>query len=210
MLETLPDHFGKDANSNNYKLLKVADAALEDGRFTLQTMRAWQDIDEAEGVGLDRIGKDVGQARNGMNDEDYRNRIKVKIRANLSGGEIETINAIATVFAAARYDGLQEGWTLPVDFPIPPKPAMLLLTLLVDGEHFGIPMAEIDAVKGGGVKVNWQLLNQQEINAERSYTAEEQPYSLHAQTVQVGRNYTAHEQRYLLCGTFHAGEGLVL
>jgi hypothetical protein len=190
LLERMPDNYNKAPNSNVTKLLSLIAHIADEEEKTLELIRAWRDVDQAQGVGLDRIGGNVGQPRNGMNDEEYRNRIKVKIRANLSGGEIETINAIARVFVGERYTGLDEGWTLPADFPIPPEEAMVLLTVLANGVNFGIPAQEIESVKGGGVRVNWELQSRRKVDVEE--------------------NVAVYEQPYLMCGTFTAGEELVL
>lgn len=56
-----------------------------------ERLRLWADIDQAEGIVLDRHGEKYGVARGGASDIFYRLLIKIKILAQLSGGDIETL-----------------------------------------------------------------------------------------------------------------------
>lgn len=210
MLSNLPDNYNKSEGSNTRKLLTLPADLFDHVHATLDKIREWRDVDKAEGTTLDELGRNAGRLRDGLSDAEYRKRVKVKMIANLSGGEIETLNAVARIFLENRYGGLQEGWSLPVDFPIQPEPAMVLLDVLVDRVSFGIPMEEMESIKSGGVRVNWQWINPQEIDLNATVTVEEQPYVVHGRTVSVGRNYSKHSQNYPLCGTFKAGEGAFL
>lgn len=64
---------------------------LEDALWQLYTMRG---VDTAEGVQLDVLGVIVGQPRLGLDDEDYRTRIKVRIRLNRASGIADDIYAV--------------------------------------------------------------------------------------------------------------------
>lgn len=70
--------------------LNVQTQALEDAFWQLYLYR-W--VNTAEGVQLDTIGNLVGQPRSGDDDE-YRARIKARIRANVSNGTTEDIYAV--------------------------------------------------------------------------------------------------------------------
>jgi len=65
---------------------------LENAYFELITERT---IDAAVGVQLDGLGKIVGQAREGRNDDNFRLWIKAKIRATRSSGYVNDLIAIA-------------------------------------------------------------------------------------------------------------------
>lgn len=158
MIARLPDAYNKDRQSNIHKLIQLAADQLQSGEETLQLIHDWRDVDQAQGKALDRLGKDVGQPREGLNDEQYRQKVKIKIRANLSGGEIETLNSICLVLLGDRFKGIQEGWNLSENHPIGPVPAMMLFTVKSDGVNYGIPMAEIDDISAGGVAANWELI----------------------------------------------------
>jgi hypothetical protein len=56
---------------------------LEDTYRELYTLRT---VDTAVGVQLDALGSLVGEARKGLGDEDYRTRIKVRVRLNTASG----------------------------------------------------------------------------------------------------------------------------
>lgn len=223
MIERLPDAYNKNEGSNIYKMVKLAADQLQDGEDTLQLIHDWRDVDQAQGAALDKLGKDVGEPRQGLDDEAYRKRVKIKIRANLSGGEIETLNGICIVLLGERFDGIQEGWALSNDHPIGPKPAMMLFTLKADGVNYGIPMALIDDISGGGIAANWELiighdvditqvdftrhpLQPYQMTNERN-AGDQQPTFFAITGIEAATQYIAglHNPRY--CGTTNAGEG---
>jgi len=112
MLQRLTDNYNKDPNSNTGKLLNLAAKELEAIRAATTLTKAFRDIDQATGATLDRIGRNVLEDRGDKNDVDYRKFIKIKIVANLSGGEIETINEVLSVLMGDAYLGLRETWNL--------------------------------------------------------------------------------------------------
>ena len=62
-------------------------------------LKLWDDIDNARGSVLDRYGANFGVARGGADDTFYRLLIKIKMIAQLSGGDIDTIiSAAASLF----------------------------------------------------------------------------------------------------------------
>jgi len=210
-IDRLPDHYRKDAQGNVYKFLKIFADKAQEAEDALQTIQDWFDIDQAQGLTLDRIGKDVGQPRFGLNDEDYRKKIKIKIRSNLSGGEIDTLNEISTVLMGEnRFDGIQEGWSLPADFPIGPEPAMLLFTAIVNGSNYGMPMAEMDSVSAGGIKTNWQLLIDAKERIKPTYSTSNEQWKVHTTKPAIDPDYKTYQQKYLMAGMVAAGEGAFL
>ena len=62
--------------------------ALEDGFQTLLTLL---DVDNSQGVQLDRIGRLIGQARLGVTDVVYRTYLRARIQANRSDGAPEAL-----------------------------------------------------------------------------------------------------------------------
>jgi uncharacterized protein YoaH (UPF0181 family) len=225
LLDRLPDVYNKTEQSGIYKIIKLAADQIAAGEATLQLIQDWRDIDQAQGKTLDKIGKDVGQPRGGSDDEQYRKAIKIKIRANLSGGEIETLNSIAIVLLSDRFDGIQEGWTL-TNHPFGPTPAMMLFTVKVDGINFGLPMAEIDAISAGGVANNWELLigNAVDISQtdyerwdapyrltnEMTTTTDQQQGAINASTIEAETQVFASMHSYLMLGASKAGEEVIL
>lgn len=223
MLNRLPGVYRKDSESNIYKLIKLAADQMAAGENTLELIRSWRDINEAEGETLNKIGKDVGQSREGLNDDNFRKKIKIKIRANLSGGEIETLNSICLVLLDDRFDGIQEGWTLSNEHPIGAMPAMMLFTVKADGVNFGIPMAEIDEISAGGVAANWELLiegvldltqtdykywlQRYTMSNEARATTEQQSGFFYYPQMEASTQYIEGLHNPLYCGTSKAGEG---
>lgn len=70
---------------------------LEDAAWDLLSRLG---VDDSFGAQLDGIGRIVGEARAGANDEDYRPRLKARIRLNLSSGTVPDIVAIFQLLAA--------------------------------------------------------------------------------------------------------------
>lgn len=101
MLEMLTSYYNKSDEYNAWhqlepetnigKLFSLADWAYTIIQDNAELVRQWDDIDKARGVVLDRHGKNYGVARGGADDVFYRLMIKVKMLAQVSGGNIETI-----------------------------------------------------------------------------------------------------------------------
>ena len=64
-----------------------------------ELIRLWDDLDNAQGVVLDRYGANFGVRRDGASDAYFRLMIRVKMVSLLSGGDINTvINAVSALF----------------------------------------------------------------------------------------------------------------
>lgn len=110
LVKRLTDNYKKNPESNIGKLLSIIDFELDRLKDTYKTIDSYRAIDNATGATLDNIGKNVLQERGGIDDITYRLFLKIKIRSNLSGGQIETINDIMTVILGDNYLGLREVW----------------------------------------------------------------------------------------------------
>jgi hypothetical protein len=110
LVKRLTDNYKKNPESNIGKLLSIIDFELDRLKDTYKLIDSYRAIDNATGQTLDNIGKNVLQERGGMDDITYRLFLKVKIRSNLSGGQIETINDIMTTILGDNYLGLREVW----------------------------------------------------------------------------------------------------
>ncbi len=109
LVKRLTDNYKKNPESNIGKLLSIIDFELDRLKDTYKLIDSYRAIDNATGATLDNIGKNVLQDRGGMDDITYRLFLKVKIRSNLSGGQIETINEIMQVILGNEYYlGLKE------------------------------------------------------------------------------------------------------
>lgn len=110
LVKRLTDNYKKNPESNIAKLLSIVDFEINAITETLKTIESYRMIDNAVGVTLDNIGKNVLLPRGSMDDVVYRLFLKTKIKANLSGGQIETINEIMTVLIEDHYLELHEVW----------------------------------------------------------------------------------------------------
>ena len=91
-LDRLTQQFRDKANIVAFVTALATPAqALEDALQQLLTQRT---IYTATGATLDALGKLVGQARNGLADDDYRRYIAARVRANSSDGLPEQLIAI--------------------------------------------------------------------------------------------------------------------
>lgn len=77
--------------TNIGKLLSLFAWGLDSVQEQAELVKEWDDIDKAEGAVLDRYGANFGVKRESSNDRIYRITIKVKMLAELSGGDIDTI-----------------------------------------------------------------------------------------------------------------------
>lgn len=110
MLRRLPDVYNKDSGSNNYKFFQLFSSEYEELKRVFEKIKAYRDIDQSKGAPLDSIGGNVLELRGNKNDIDYRKFIKTRIKSNLSAGDIETINEVATVLIGDAFIGVKETW----------------------------------------------------------------------------------------------------
>lgn len=145
----MPSHFAKDENSNNYKLLSLIAKGSEETRTIYETMLKFWDVDQSEGVGLNRLGKDEGIFRGGWDDAEYRKMIKIQSILNLSDADIESMNLILDAYMGEEFIGFQDGWEI--------DPASMYLN--VTNKATTVPFELITRIKPAGVRV-YILLNE--------------------------------------------------
>ena len=146
----LPERFRKPRNKDLYYVLYTQ--SYDEFYETLGSIETSRNIDKAKGKSLDHLGANVGQFRIDEDDELYRLLIKTRIIANLSIGDIPTINEVMSVLVKEIYLGLEEVWPLDDDLN---EPAAIKL-------HLGpltksIPYEIIDRIKAAGVRVLIEL-----------------------------------------------------
>jgi|TARA_Y100000310_G_C20692047_1_gene822953 hypothetical protein len=76
-------------------LVKTFAAQIQEIEYVLADLRQMKNLDQATGAQLDILGEYVGEERNGQNDDDYRESIKLRSFLNKSNGEPETVIAYA-------------------------------------------------------------------------------------------------------------------
>ena len=146
----LPERFRKP---NNEKLYYVLYHDGFDNIYTgLESVRDSRNIDKAYGKSLDLLGANIGQFRNGEDDDLYRLLIKTRIIANLSIGDIPTINRVMSALIKEVYLGLEEVWWNKDHLF---EPAAIKLHLGPIAKR--IPYEIINRVKAAGVRVLIEL-----------------------------------------------------
>ncbi len=148
----LPDNYSREGQVNNEKLHKVIYGEIEEVKKVFEDIKSSQDIDSAVGKTLDNIGKNVLEYRNTDDDEWYRQLIKTKIIANLSQGDIETINEVARVLIGDSFQGIKETWNLE---RYNNEPAGLVLTMKNQAKI--LMTNAIDRAVAGGVGIKYVL-----------------------------------------------------
>lgn len=104
----LPERFRKPNNEKLYYVLYGY--GFDEMEKALESVEDSRDLKKATGKSLDYLGANVGQFRQGEDDERYRLLIQTKIIANLSMGDIPTINHVLTTLIDDKYLGLVEGF----------------------------------------------------------------------------------------------------
>lgn len=97
MLWKLPTKFTKKEDSTFGKIFQLFAYNHDLLKDNFEVQLEWRNIDKAQGIALDNIGKMVGLPRGTLSDEQYRVRIKIKIAQNISNG---TINNVIEILAA--------------------------------------------------------------------------------------------------------------
>lgn len=148
--ERLPERFRKE---NNLKLYYVLYGGFDEVFAALDEIRMSRDLDKAYGATLDKIGENVGQFRLDEDDDLYRQLIKVRIIANLSLGNIPTINKVLSVLTKDVYLGLREAWDKT---EYQNEPAKIVVNLSRSTENY--PIELIERIKSAGVRVLTEVL----------------------------------------------------
>ena len=82
---------GRPMETNIGRLFALIAWGFEMAHTTAETVRLWDDLDNAEGAVLDRYGANVGVSRGTASDLLYRILIQVKMIAQVSGGDGDTV-----------------------------------------------------------------------------------------------------------------------
>jgi hypothetical protein len=195
MLSKLPDMFKKTSDSTIGKLFTIVSDQIDDLQNTLNTMEEWRDIDEAEGVVLDRIGQEILQEpRGGVSDEEYRLKLKTRIIVNyLSDGDIETLIKLLEVYLGDHLVSVQTAANVK-EGPFAGEPATLLIT--INGhDTYGIPFEELAKVLTGGVGTQWQYLLERLTTIQNDYERWMYPFENYAGNLIAGGDQVSNDNR---------------
>ena len=104
-VNSLPDCYQKDSESNNYKLLELGRLATAELREDIQSVLDCLDLNQAAGKTLELYGNMVGQRRGLLNDEQYRYMILSQIGRNVVQGDYNSImRALVLMFGSKMGD----------------------------------------------------------------------------------------------------------
>lgn len=143
----LLDQFRNASVSTRVELLVSSFAVLlqqaEDALWDMLTLRG---VDVATGDQLDQIGRIVGEDRLGASDDDYRARIRVRIRINRSNGAVLDVLDVAVLFEGITGTGGVEVREL---FP------MALVVELTNASTRGpyVTLGILNQARGAGVRL---------------------------------------------------------
>ncbi len=123
LVSKLTDVFNKNPLSNISKIFVIVSEQFQKIEETLHQIEDYHDIEKAEGVTLDYIGSNVGQARGTADDPVYRLLIRSRIARNLSQGTVDSIIEVLSISldCSASEINIKE---LPYD-PITKEPAAI-------------------------------------------------------------------------------------
>ncbi|MGE7828888.1 hypothetical protein [Paenibacillus sp. NPDC093718] len=125
MLRRFADAYNKDPQSNLGKLVGILHGQLQQVNESLERIREWRSIDDAEGTTLDRIGENIVQTRGASTDEVYRVLLKSKIARNLSKTDVNTIIQVLSLALDCPYSDIR---IVPKhNDPSEPEPAAISL-----------------------------------------------------------------------------------
>ena len=147
----LPERFRKPNNEKLYYVLYHD--GFDDIYTGLESVRDSRNIDKASGKSLDLLGANVGQFRNGEDDEFYRLLIKTRIIANLSIGDAPTINKVLSILTKDIFINITEAWTYERYLN---EPAAIVLRLSPKFDKF--PYEIVHRIKAAGVRIYFDFI----------------------------------------------------
>ena len=97
---------GRDLETNIGRLFSLIADGYEVIHENAELVRLWDDLENAEGAVLDRYGANFGVSRGAASDALYRIFIQVKMMAQLSGGDGDTVIRAAGELLGVEYSDI--------------------------------------------------------------------------------------------------------
>ena len=152
----LPDAYKKDVNSNNYKMLKLNELAVDDLKTDMTDLLNSLDIKQAFGKTLDLYGAMFREQRKGRNDVDYRAAIETAVAETLCGSDCNSIELLLSqIFGCPVGDVLLTDY-LPNKVQVQRLPIAEIREL---GLHWVLAMYAIEALLPVCVSTHWYNLH---------------------------------------------------
>lgn len=136
MVVLLPYYLQGGTNINKYytALAKIFDEIIS----VFLEIQDSRDLDKSYKFGLDIIGDILGEQRNGLDDNIFREILRTKIIANRSDGSIETLNNFGRLILGQFFEGIIASDNpaeviLRYTFPLVSNPVALMKKATVAG-----------------------------------------------------------------------------
>lgn len=158
----LPERFRKPNNEKLYYVLYGY--SFDEMEEALEGVESSRDIKRATGKSLDYLGANVGEFRRGQDDERYRLLIQTRILANLSMGDIPTINKIMSILFEKNYLGIEEGY---LDNLFLYKESASI-KLYMDGDSPDLPYDTLDRIRAAAIRVMIEYVFKKQVKIKNS------------------------------------------
>lgn len=196
MTDRLPDLYKKE-ESNIDKLNQVFVDEIDELNSATTKVKSWLDIDQKEGEALDDLGINLQVQRNGMDDENYRLMLKIKIISNMSDGDIPTLNQVIPVLTNGEFKGIKQGFLFDND-PFPKEPAAFLIRMIASLDKDNrIPFNAVEKITAGGVKAYWELIFSDLIKIQTEYSKNEIGWYIQPKANTFAANEMANQMSYI-------------
>lgn len=100
-LQNLPPSFDRSTESNNWKLMQLAEQPMSKGEDQLNFMLKMRALDTSKKEFLDRIGKLIGVYRGQADDDFYRRMIYARLARRHTDGTINQIYDVVSAILSA-------------------------------------------------------------------------------------------------------------
>lgn len=136
MIKLLPCYLQRGKNINKY--YDVLGELFDEMIQAIEEIALYRDLEKSKGYGLDILGDILGQTREGMADDDYRQLLRIKIVANRSPGDIETLNDFGRLILKQYFEGIYQSnepakIILRYTYPLVPNAVQMLKKAVAAG-----------------------------------------------------------------------------
>lgn len=105
LIRKLPDAYNKKTDSNNYKLLGLSEAGLDDLHNDIAAVLVATDIASSSGKTLDLLGEMLGKKRGTLDDDKYKYLLLTQIGQNTIAGDFNSVlNSFIAMFSLSPGD----------------------------------------------------------------------------------------------------------
>lgn len=136
-----------DDDNNWARIIRAFMVPLQRAEDALASMLVNRSVDTAVGAQLDLVGKIVGQARAGLDDDTYRRYIRARIRANKSNGTIEDLIIVTRLVVG------DDAATIEVDNQGEAGCVIRVLDVAITNNVANVVITFLNQARSGGTRV---------------------------------------------------------